>query len=167
MLSKDGHCKTFDKSANGYVRSEGVGVVLLKSLHKALADGDTIYGVIKGTAVNHGGRVSALTVPNPNAQADVIMKAIERSEIDVASISYIETHGTGTSLGDPIEINGLKKAFQTLSKRQGETPLPTHYCGLGAVKTNIGHLEAAAGIASLIKMLLAFQHPKHARYGEF
>ncbi len=111
MLSKDGRCKTFDKSANGYVRGEGVGAILIKPLQKALQDGDTIYGVIKATAVNHGGHVSSLTVPNPNAQAELIVSAMERSHIAPDTISFIETHGTGTSLGDPIEVNGLKKAF--------------------------------------------------------
>lgn len=160
MLCADGRCKTFDKAANGYVRGEGVGAVLLKLLDKAIADGDTIYGVIKGSAVNHGGRVSSLTVPNPNAQAEVIMTACERAHLDVDTISYIETHGTGTSLGDPIEVNGLKKAFQMLSDKQDKTTLPTAYCGLGTVKTNIGHLEGAAGIAGIIKVLLAMHYEK-------
>lgn len=159
MLCEDGCCKTFDKSANGYVRGEGAGAVLLKPLKKALADHDVIYGVIKGTAVNHGGNVSSLTVPNPNAQADVIMTACERAQIDINAINYIETHGTGTALGDPIEINGLKIAFAALQQKQNRT-LPTHHCGLGSVKTNIGHLEGAAGIASLIKVLLAMKHGK-------
>ena len=114
MLSEDGRCKTFDKTANGYVRGEGVGAILLKPLNKAIADGDTIYGVIKGTATNHGGRVNSLTVPNPNAQADVITQAIERAHVPADTISYIEAHGTGTALGDPIEVNGLKKAFSGL-----------------------------------------------------
>ncbi len=160
MLSEDGHCKTFDKSASGYVRGEGVGAIVLKSLEKALADNDTIYGVIKGTAVNHGGHVNSLTVPNPNAQAEVIMRACERAKISVDTINYIEAHGTGTPLGDPIEINGLKKAFQTLSDKQGEKTLAKNYCGLGSVKSNIGHLEGAAGIASVIKVLLAMKHNK-------
>ncbi len=160
MLSEDGHCKTFDKSSNGYVRSEGAGVVILKSLQKALADKDTIYGVIKGTAVNHGGHVSSLTVPNPNAQADVIMLACERAHIGIDTINYIETHGTGTPVGDPIEINGLKKAFQTLRDKHGITALPKNYCGLGSVKSSVGHLEGAAGIAGVIKVLLAMKYGK-------
>ncbi len=160
MLSEDGRCKTFDKSADGYVRGEGVGAILLKPLSKALADGDNIYGVIKGTAVNHGGHVSSLTVPNPNAQAELIVTACERGNISVDSISYIETHGTGTSLGDPIEVNGLKKAFQELAQKQHKDKLSNYYCGLGTVKTNIGHLEAAAGIAGVIKVLLALRYKK-------
>lgn len=155
MLSEDGRCKTFDETANGYVRGEGVGAVLLKPLKKAIAHHDHIYGVIKGCAINHGGRVKSLTVPNPHAQAEVITKAITRANISAETISYIETHGTGTALGDPIEVNGLKKAFHGLMP----TDLVAHpFCGIGSVKTNIGHLEAAAGIAGLIKVLLAMQH---------
>lgn len=157
MLCEDGRCKTFDKNANGYVRGEGVGAVILKSLDKALIDGDKIYGIIKGTAVNHGGHVSSLTVPNPVAQAALILSAVERAQIGVETISYIEAHGTGTALGDPIEVNGLKKAFSMLQEKQQLNVLPTSYCGLGSVKTNIGHLEAASGIAGLIKVLLAMQ----------
>ena len=159
MLSEDGRCKTFDARANGYVRGEGVGVILLKPLKKALLDKDHVYGIIKGSAVNHGGQVSSLTVPNPNAQADVIITACERGHVDV-NTDDIEAHGTGTSLGDPIEINGLKKAFHALSEKQGKTSYPINYCGISTVKTNIGHLEAAAGIAGVIKVLLAMQHGK-------
>lgn len=155
MLSIDGACKTFDKSANGYVRSEGVAAIVLKSSNKAQLDGDHIYGIIKGTAVNHGGHVSALTVPNTNAQADVLMTAYQRANIAVDSITYIEAHGTGTTLGDPIEVEGLKKAFQTLRSLENGT---NANCGLGTVKTNIGHLESAAGIAGVIKVLLALKY---------
>lgn len=158
MLSAEGRCKTFDKNANGYVRGEGAGAILLKKLTQALHDGDHIYGVIKGTAVNHGGHVNTLTAPNPNAQAEVIIAACQRAQVAVDSIQYIETHGTGTPLGDPIEINGLKKAFQHLALEQNINSLPKQYCGLGAVKTHIGHLESAAGIAGIIKTLLALRH---------
>lgn len=157
MLSHEGRCKTFDKEANGYVRSEGAGAILLKRLGQANRDGDTIYGIIKGSAVNHGGQVSSLTVPNPNAQAEVIISACQRAGVEINSINYIEAHGTGTSLGDPIEINGLKNAFLTLAK-QTNKKLKDHYCGIGSVKSHIGHLEAAAGIASLIKILLSIKH---------
>lgn len=157
MLSEDGQCKTFDKNANGYVRAEGAGAILLKPLHHARRDGDYIYGVIKGTAVNHGGHVSSLTAPNPNAQAEVIIRACERATIPINTLTFIETHGTGTALGDPIEVNGLRKAFQSLAEKQ-QTHLPSSYCGLGAVKTHIGHLESAAGIASVIKVLLSLKH---------
>lgn len=160
MLSQDGKCKTFDKSANGYARGEGVGIIILKPVKQALADRDTIYGIIKGTAVNHGGHVTSLTVPNPNAQAELIINAVTNANIDVDTISYIETHGTGTSLGDPIEINGLKKAFSILQKQQNKNNSPIQFCGLGSVKTNIGHLEAAAGIAGVIKVLLAMHYKK-------
>jgi acyl transferase domain-containing protein/surfactin synthase thioesterase subunit/enoyl-CoA hydratase/carnithine racemase len=158
MLSEEGQCKTFDKDANGYVRAEGMGAIILKSLSHAKRDNDYIYGVIKGSAVNHGGHVSSLTVPNPNAQAEVISSACRQAGIPIESITYIETHGTGTALGDPIEINGLKKAFTQLAHEQNNQTLTNQYCGLGSVKTNIGHLESASGIASVIKVLLALKH---------
>jgi polyketide synthase PksN len=169
MLAPDGKCKTFDKKANGYVRAEGCGVVLLKPLSKARADNDHIYAVIKGTSINHGGRATSLTAPNPIAQAELIVRAWEKSGLDPTTVSYIETHGTGTELGDPIEINGLKKAFAELY-HQWEKPTPIHpHCGLGSVKTNIGHLETAAGIAGLIKVVLAMKHqtlPRHLHFEE-
>ncbi|HVI45850.1 MAG TPA: SDR family NAD(P)-dependent oxidoreductase [Chitinophaga sp.] len=157
MLSPDGRCKTFDASANGYVRGEGAGAVILKSLSRAEADGDHIYAVIRGSAVNHGGRVNTMTAPNPNAQAELIMRAMEEAKVDPATITYVEAHGTGTSLGDPIEINGLKKAFRELARKSGKA-LPENYCGIGSVKTNIGHLESGAGIAGLFKLLLGMKH---------
>ncbi|PKM94865.1 MAG: hypothetical protein CVU84_08035 [Firmicutes bacterium HGW-Firmicutes-1] len=157
MLCEDGRCKTFDKNANGYVRGEGSGAVLLKPLSKAIGDGDYIYGVIKGSAVNHGGHANSLTTPNPNAQAELIVTAWEKAEIDPSTVGYIEAHGTGTSLGDPIEINGLKKAFSELNSKWGNSIEEPH-CAIGSVKTNIGHLETAAGISGLLKVLLAFKH---------
>ncbi|MGA1867912.1 MAG: SDR family NAD(P)-dependent oxidoreductase [bacterium] len=160
MLCEDGRCKTFDKGANGYVRGEGVGAILLKPLSKAEADGDHIYAVIKGTAENHGGHANSLTAPNPNAQADLLISAYEEAQIDPGTVNYIEAHGTGTSLGDPIEVNGLKKAFEELYKRWNKTSPTEAYCGLGSVKTNIGHLETAAGIASILKVLLAMKYKK-------
>ncbi|MBU6399908.1 MAG: SDR family NAD(P)-dependent oxidoreductase, partial [Verrucomicrobia bacterium] len=150
MLSEDGRCKTFDERADGYVRGEGAGVVVLKRWSEARRDGDHVYGLICGSAVNHGGRVNSLTAPNPVAQAAVIVRALEEADFAASTIGYIEAHGTGTSLGDPVEINGLKRAF-------GEH-CPAGRCGLGTVKTNIGHLEAAAGIAGVIKVLLALRH---------
>ena len=155
MLSPVGLCKTFDSQADGYVRGEGAGVIFLKSYRKAIADRDHIYGVIKGSAVNHGGQARTLTSPNIYAQAKVIRAALEKARVDPQTISYIEAHGTGTPLGDPIEINGLIRAF-----RQGNNSHKTNYCGLGTVKTNIGHLEGAAGIAGIIKLLLAIKHRK-------
>ena len=155
MLSVDGRCKTFSKHANGYVRGEGVGMLVLKKLSAAERDGDHIYGVIRGSAENHGGRANSLTAPNPKAQAALIEAAMKRAGIDPRTIGYIEAHGTGTELGDPIEINGLKSAFEKLAGKEG---LAAGYCGLGSVKTNIGHLELAAGVAGLIKVLLQLQH---------
>lgn len=158
MLSEDGRCKTFDKSANGYVRGEGVGVVILKSLTQAIADGDHIYGVIKGTAENHGGKANTLTSPNPLAQRDLLIQAYKSAGVDPANVTYIEAHGTGTPLGDPIETEGLKLAFTALLAEHGH-PLPDKpYCSIGSVKANIGHLEAAAGIAGVMKVLLAMKH---------
>lgn len=159
MLASDGKCKTFDKDANGYVRGEGVGSILLKPLNSAVRDGDYIHAVIKGSAINHGGKVSSLTVPNPVAQIDVLKKAYARSGVSVENISYIEAHGTGTSLGDPIEINALIEAFKQMSEAENKA-LANNYCAISSVKTNIGHLEAAAGIASVIKVILAMQHRK-------
>ena len=159
MLAKDGLCKTFDKRADGYVRSEGAGAILLKPLAKALADGDPIHAVIRGSAVNHGGHASSLMSPDPNAQADLISKAWEQAGISPKTIGYIETHGTGTELGDPIEINGLKKAFKKALKGE-QIDFSNKYCALGTVKTNVGHLEAAAGITGLIKTVLSMEHQK-------
>ncbi|WP_437627953.1 SDR family NAD(P)-dependent oxidoreductase [Sorangium sp. So ce1151] len=160
MLSPDGRCKTFDKDADGYVRSEGAGMLMLKRLSRAIADGDPIHGILRGHAVNHGGRVNTLTTPNPSAQAALVAEAWQRAGVDPATASYIETHGTGTKLGDPIEIEGLKKAFEALFARQGAAAPDAPFCALGSIKTNIGHLETAAGIAGLIKILLAMKHKK-------
>ncbi|MDC0707423.1 amino acid adenylation domain-containing protein [Stigmatella sp. ncwal1] len=151
FLSTDGRCRSFGAGGDGYVPGEGVGAVLLKPLDKAIRDGDYIHAVIKGSAINHGGRVNGYTVPNPNAQADVIARALTRSGVSAADISYIEAHGTGTSLGDPIEIAGLDKVFRQAGAKSGS-------CAIGSVKSNIGHLEAAAGIAGLTKLLLQLRH---------
>lgn len=153
MLSEDGRCKPFDQSANGFVRGEGVGAILLKPLKKALLDRDTIYGVIKATSVNHCGHTNSLTAPSPDQQAELIKEAHSKAKIDPASISYIEAHGTGTALGDPIEINGIKKAFAGVKSDFAS-------CGIGSVKSNIGHLESAAGITGVIKVLLSLWHKK-------
>ncbi|NOZ52779.1 MAG: SDR family NAD(P)-dependent oxidoreductase [Gammaproteobacteria bacterium] len=153
MLSEDGQCRSFDAKANGYVRGEGVGVVFIKSLRQALSDNDNILGVIKGSAVKHGGRSNFLTAPKVSAQAATISAAIKASDINPKTIGYIETHGTGTPLGDPIEINALKQAYQPYLNG-GEAS----FCGLTSTKTNIGHLESAAGVAGLIKVLLSFKY---------
>ncbi len=160
MLSPDGKCKTFDKMANGYVRGEGAGAILLKPLTQALEDGDQIYGVIRGSAVNHCGHSTSLTAPNPLAQAEVIRTAYAEANIDPNTVSYIETHGTGTKLGDPVEIEGLKKAFAQLYK-DSKSPIPVKpTIALGSVKTNIGHLESAAGIAGVLKVLLSMKNKR-------
>ncbi len=151
MLSPDGRCKTFDASADGYGRGEGCGVVVLKPLHQAVAAGDSILAVIKGSAVNQDGLSNGLTAPNGLAQQRVIQKALQKAGVKPERISYVEAHGTGTSLGDPIEIGALKAVLL-----EGRSPEQT--CAIGSVKTNIGHLEAAAGIAGLIKTVLALQH---------
>ena len=151
FASSDGKCRSFGEGGDGYVAGEGVGAVLLKSLEKAIQDGDHIYGVIKSSVINHGGKTNGYTVPNPNAQGDLILETFKKANIDPASISYIETHGTGTSLGDPIEITGLKKAFEGFTQKK-------QFCPIGSVKSNIGHLEAAAGIASVTKVLLQMKH---------
>lgn len=153
MLSEDGRCKTFDQSANGFVRAEGYGAVLLKPYSQALEDGDTIYGVIKGTYVNHDGKSNSLRAPNMNAQKRLIADAYQQVGLPINSISYIEAHGTGTSLGDPIEVQALKEGFAEAS-----ADLPSAFCGLGTLKTNIGHAESAAGIGGLIKVLLSMRH---------
>ncbi|WP_330276271.1 SDR family NAD(P)-dependent oxidoreductase [Lentzea sp. NBC_00516] len=153
MLSPAGRSKVFDADANGYVRGEGGGVLLLKRLTDALRDGDDVHAVVRGIGSNHGGRTSSLTVTNPDAQAELIVDIYRRAGIDPASVSYVEAHGTGTPVGDPIEVRGLKKAFAELGDTGEE-----HHCGLGSVKTNIGHLEGAAGVAGLLKVIASMRH---------
>jgi acyl transferase domain-containing protein/acyl carrier protein/N-acetylglutamate synthase-like GNAT family acetyltransferase len=157
MLSKDGLCKTFDKNADGYVRSEGAVMLVLKPLQQAVADQDLIHAVIKGTACNHGGQASGLTVPNPDAQAKLIQEGWRNAGITPDLISYIEAHGTGTKLGDPIEIRGLKEAFLKSSNKTLEA-FPKNSCAISSLKSNLGHLEAAAGIAGLLKVILSLKH---------
>src|SRR5262249_6825030 len=129
-------------------------LVFLKRLDKAIRDHDRIYAVIKGSAINHGGQASSLTAPNPEAQARLLMKAWRDAEVSPASVTYIEAHGTGTPLGDPIEVEGVRQAFARTCADGSQI----HLCGLGSVKANLGHLEGAAGIAGLIKVLLCLQH---------
>nr|AAY00026.1 SA1_PKSB [uncultured bacterial symbiont of Discodermia dissoluta] len=160
MISADGRCKTFDASADGYGRGEGCGMVVLKRLGDAEADGDRIWGVIRGTAVNQDGASSGLTVPNGPAQERVIRDALSRSGLEPAEVDYLEAHGTGTELGDPIEIHAAAAVYG--KGRQLDNPLL-----IGSVKTNIGHLEAAAGAAGLIKLALSMSHgtiPKHLHF---
>ncbi|MFD2585477.1 type I polyketide synthase, partial [Croceitalea marina] len=150
ISSSDGHCRAFDHNANGTVTGDGVGVVILKRYDEAVRDGDHVYAVIKGTGINNDGNDKiGFTAPSYNGQAKVIKDAIYMSEIEADRITYIEAHGTGTSLGDPIEIKALKQAFNTDKNR---------YCAIGSVKTNIGHLNTAAGIAGFIKTVLALKH---------
>jgi acyl transferase domain-containing protein/aryl carrier-like protein/SAM-dependent methyltransferase len=157
MLSPRGRCRTFDAGADGYVRGEGVGVVFLKPLGRAAADGDRILGIIAATAINHGGRANFLTAPNVAAQRDVVLQALRSSGAEPRSVRYIEAHGTGTPLGDPIEIEALKQAFTTRLAETGGAGGEA-FCALGSVKTNIGHLESAAGMASLIKAVQVLRH---------
>jgi acyl transferase domain-containing protein/enoyl-CoA hydratase/carnithine racemase/acyl carrier protein len=150
FASSDGRCRSFGEGGDGYVPGEAVGAVLLKPLSRAVRDRDRIYGVIKGTAVNHDGKTYGYSVPNPVAQTEVIKSALKKAKVNPRSISYIEAHGTGTSLGDPIEITGLTEAF-------GEFTHEKQFCAIGSVKSNIGHAEAAAGIAQLTKVILQFR----------
>ncbi|WAN69943.1 type I polyketide synthase [Moorena producens JHB] len=160
MLSADGRCKTFDAAADGFVRSEGCGIVVLKRLSDAVANGDNILAVVRGTAINQDGHTSGLTVPNGPSQQAVIRQALENGEVDPAQVSYVEAHGTGTSLGDPIEVGALAAVF-------GETHSQEQPLIIGSLKTNIGHTEAAAGIAGLIKVVLQMQHKQIAPHLHF
>lgn len=156
FAASDGRCRSFGAGGDGYVPGEGVGAVLLKPLHQALADGDQVYAVIKASTINHGGKTNGYTVPNPIAQSELIESAITQAGIDPTTISYVETHGTGTSLGDPIEIAGLTKAFEAAAAQGSRSR--KQFCPIGSVKSNIGHLESAAGIAAVTKSLLQLKH---------
>ncbi len=160
MLSPDGQCKAFDASANGFVRGEGCGMVVLKRLSDAESDGDRIWGVILGSALNQDGTSAGMTVPNEQAQASVISEALLRAGVAPWEVDYLEAHGTGTEVGDPIELNAAAAAYG--EGRSADSPLL-----VGSVKTNIGHLEPAAGVAGLIKVVLSMQHgavPKHLHF---
>ena len=160
MLSSDGKCKTFDAGADGFVPGEGSGVLILKRLSDALLDGDHVRAVIRGTAVNHDGKTTVLTAPNGLAQEALLHAALSNAMLAPSDVSYIETHGTGTSLGDPIEIEAVSAVY-------GQPGLGVPACILGAVKTNLGHLEAAAGMAGLIKTVLCLEHgeiPKNLHF---
>ena len=154
MLSLEGCCRAFDAGADGYVPGEGVAVVLLQRLEEARRDGNRIHGILKGSAVNHVGNAPSITSPRVDTQRELIRAAWRSAGVSSRSITYIEAHGTGTSLGDPIEIEGLRQAFAS------EGPSSSRHCAVGSVKTNIGHLEAAAGIAGVIKVLLMMRHKK-------
>ncbi|HEX7312485.1 MAG TPA: SDR family NAD(P)-dependent oxidoreductase, partial [Pyrinomonadaceae bacterium] len=153
VMSPDGTTRAFGAQANGFVPGEGVGAVFLKRLSRAVEDGDNIYAVIRGTAINHGGKANGYTVPNPQAHQRLIRRALRKAGVSPRAVSYVEAHGTGTPLGDPVEIQGLTDAFRQ------ETP-DVGYCRIGSVKTNIGHLEAGAGIAGLTKILLQMKYKR-------
>ncbi len=162
MMAADGRCKTFDARADGYVRGEGCGVVVLKRLSDALRDGDNILALLRGSAVNQDGRSNGLTAPNGPSQQAVIRRALEDAAVQPAQIGYVEAHGTGTPLGDPIEIQSLRAVLEV------DRPADQHYA-VGSVKTNVGHLEAAAGVAGLIKVVLSLTHeeiPPHLHLEE-
>ena len=161
FLSPDGYCKSFDSRANGYVRSEGCGIVILKPLSRAIADGDQIYGTILGTAVNQDGHTeSGFTVPSLSSQMDMLKTAYANAGVDPASVAYVEAHGTGTPVGDPVETNAFGNVIGK-GRPEGKE------CIIGSIKTNVGHLEAAAGVAGLIKLSLILKHkqiPKNLHF---
>ncbi|WP_425144795.1 type I polyketide synthase [Deinococcus sp.] len=153
MLSPTGRCRSFDADASGYVRSEGVGVMVLKPLSRAQADGDRIYAVIRGADLNQDGRTSGIALPNGDAQAALLAQVYAEAGLDPSRVRYVEAHGTGTAAGDPIEVNALGSVL-----RAAYTPGQDAECVIGSVKSNIGHLEAASGMAGLIKAALSIQH---------
>lgn len=154
MLSPDGHCRAFDAEAQGTLFGSGVGLVVLKRLENAISDGDNIYAVIKGSAINNDGALKvSYTAPSIDGQVAAISEALTMAQIDPRTVSYVEAHGTGTPLGDPIEIAALTKAFQRSTSSQ-----ENNFCAIGSVKTNIGHLDVTAGIAGLIKTVLALHN---------
>lgn len=157
MLSGSGECRVFDKDADGTVRSEGVGAIILKRLSDAKRDGDHIYGLIKATSQNHKGKSASLMAPKANAEADLIKDVFHKAKVLPSTVNYIEAHSTGSKLTDPVEIAGLKKAFKELNEENGTTS-EAHTCAISSLKANVGHLEAASGIGALIKVLLSLQH---------
>jgi acyl transferase domain-containing protein len=162
MLAQDGKCKTFDAAADGFAAGEGSGVVVLKRLADALQDGDRIRAVVRGSAVNHDGRSTVLTAPNGLSQQAVIRSALRNARLESHEISFVEAHGTGTSLGDPIEMEALNAVYGGAGVESDAPP-----CVIGAVKTNFGHLEAAAGVAGLIKIVLCLENgviPKNLHF---
>ncbi len=151
FLSPDGHCKSFDERADGYGRGEGAGIVILKPLSAAQQDGDNIYALVRGTGINHDGRTSSITVPNPESQKALIQKVCAQANVKPQQIHYVEAHGTGTAVGDPLECNALGAVL-------GNERSPENACVVGSVKANIGHLEAASGIAGVIKTSLCLKY---------
>jgi acyl transferase domain-containing protein len=159
-LSPDGRCRTFDAGANGFVRGEGCGIIVLKRLSDALRDGDRIWALLRGSAINHDGRSSGLTVPNVLSQQALLRKALDSARVKPEQIGYVEAHGTGTSIGDPIELEALKAVLG--GPREDGAP-----CAVGSVKTNVGHLEAAAGVAGIIKVVLSLKNQEIPRHLHF
>lgn len=153
IRSPKNRLRAFDDAADGIASGEGMGAILLKPLEKAVAHNDHIYAVIKGSAINQDGNSIGLTAPNASAQASAMVKAWKKAKVDPTKISYIEAHGTGTKLGDPIEMEGIELAFRQYTKRTG-------FCGIGSVKTNIGHLDSAAGMGSILKVILMLKNKK-------
>ncbi len=153
MLSPEGQCKSFDNDANGIVNGEGVGAVVLKNLTQAVKDGDYIYGVIRSSGINQDGKTNGITAPSSLSQTALELEVYKKGNINPETITYLETHGTGTKLGDPIEVEALKNSFQEYTDRR-------QFCALGSVKTNIGHSSLAAGIASFLKVVLALKYKK-------
>ena len=152
ILSDDGHCRAFDRRAKGTVFGSGAGVVVLRRLGDALEDGDTVYAVVKGSAVNNdGGRKVGYLAPSVDGQAEAVAEALHVSGVPADSVTYVECHGTGTPVGDPIEVAGLTRAFRSFTDR-------TRFCAIGSVKTNIGHLDTAAGVASFVKVVEMLRH---------
>ena len=152
LLSKEGKCKPFSSSADGFVRAEGIGVLILKRLTIAEKDNDKVYALIRGSGINHNGRANFLTAPNPRAQSALLESVYKKAGIDINTITYIEAHGTGTELGDAVEIEGLKSAFRKLGYKR-TLDKGNSNCAIGSVKSNIGHTELASGMASIIKVL--------------
>ena len=150
FLSPDSKCYSFDSRANGYARGEGIGIIVVKALSKALEDGDTIRAIIRATGVNQDGRTPGITQPNSKAQESLIRATYAAAGLDMASTRYFEAHGTGTSLGDPLEASAINASFG--SQRSRDDPLY-----IGATKSNIGHLEGASGIAGVIKTILVLE----------
>jgi len=158
FISSTGQCQSFGEGGDGYIPGEGVGAVILKRLSEAVQDGDHIYAVVKGSSLNHGGKTNGYSVPNPQSQTDAIKQAIRESKLEPNHISYIEAHGTGTKLGDPIEIAALNKAFTSYYADKNLPKSELNNCVIGSAKSNIGHCESAAGIAGVTKVLLQMKH---------
>lgn len=154
IVSPDGHCRAFDEQAKGTIFGSGVGLVVLKRLEEAIADRDRIYAVIKGSAINNdGGTKVGYLAPNGDGQARVATEAMAMAGVEAEMLGYVETHGTGTTLGDPIEIAGLTQAFRASTQKQ-------RFCAIGSVKTNVGHLQIASGVVGFIKTVLSLHHKK-------